>query len=86
MLLCNLSNIPFHTASSGEDAVQKGKSNEYDVILMDYFTQGITGIEAAKEIRKGKLNVNSNIVILTANEYTDKIRDANTRVPTKTDK
>ena len=74
--LLNTMNIPFHTSMSGEDSIEKCKNYTYDIILMDYFMEGITGIEAGIQIKCGKMNKNAKIVILTANEYTEDIREA----------
>lgn len=74
--LLNSMGIPFDTSSSGEEAVVKCESYSYKVILMDYFMEGINGIESSIRIKSGKLNKNSNIIILTANEYTEDIREA----------
>ena len=43
---------------------------------MDYFMEGISGIEAGIQIKSGEMNNKSNIIILTANEYTEDIRKA----------
>ena len=74
--LLNKMDIPFETASSGEEAIEKCKSHSYDIILIDYYMRGINGVESANEIKKCKLNYNTKIIILTANEYTDDIKDA----------
>ena len=74
--LLNSMDIPFDTASSGEEAVEKCRCHGYEIILLDYFMGGMNGIEAAEEIKKGELNTHSNMIILTANEYSDDIRDA----------
>lgn len=74
--LLNSMGIPFDTCSSGEESVVKCKSYSYKVILMDYFMEGISGIEAGIQIKSGEMNNKSNIIILTANEYTEDIRKA----------
>lgn len=74
--LLNSMDISFETSSSGEDAIELCKLKKYNVILMDYFMGGMNGIETAKYIRK-TMNHDTNIIIITANEFTDEIRDAN---------
>jgi len=69
------------TAASGAEAVEKVKSNSYDIIFMDHLMPGMDGIEAAGEIRKweseaGKGNEVSEgnhipIIALTANINSD---------------
>ena len=50
---------------NGEDAIEKSKINNYDLILMDVHLPGINGTEATSEIRK--FNTCTPIVALTAN-------------------
>lgn len=73
--ILNSMGISFDTSSSGEDAVVKCKYYSYKVIFMDYFMKGIGGIKASHIIKSGKMNKNSKIIILTANDYTDEIRE-----------
>jgi DNA-binding response OmpR family regulator len=40
-------------ASSGEDALKRIRSEKYDLVLLDNWLPGITGIEACREIRAG---------------------------------
>ena len=63
-------------ASSGEEAIEKIKANNYNLVFMDYFMPGMNGLETVKEIRKlagnsGIINAekykNLPIVALTAN-------------------
>ena len=60
--------LKIDTASSGFEAIEKVKSNDYDIVFMDHMMPKMDGIEATMEIRKlgtryGKLP----IVALTAN-------------------
>jgi len=63
-------------ASSGEEAIEKVKANNYDLVFMDYLMPGMDGLETVKEIRKfaddskildGEKYKNLPIVALTAN-------------------
>ena len=74
--ILNRMDISFETASSGEEAIEKCTSYSYDIILIDYYMGGMNGVEASNEIKRGELNRNTQIIILTANEFTDEIRDA----------
>jgi signal transduction histidine kinase/CheY-like chemotaxis protein len=71
--LLNTMNVAFHMASSGEEAVLLCEDYKYDIIFLDYFMGGITGVEAAMKIREKGMNVETNIMILTANEYDEEI-------------
>ena len=44
-------------ASNGEEAVEKVKANNYDLVIMDYIMPVMNGLEAVKEIRKFADNV-----------------------------
>lgn len=74
--LLNRMDISFETASSGEEAIEKCTSYSYEIILIDYYMGGMNGVEASNEIKRGELNRNTRIIVLTANEFTDEIRDA----------
>jgi CheY-like chemotaxis protein len=41
----------------GLKAVEKCKSNQYDLIILDYYMPGMDGIDAAKEIRDFSSNI-----------------------------
>ena len=49
---------------TGEDAIDKMQSNNYDLVLMDVHLPGINGTIATAEIRK--FNTNTPIIALTA--------------------
>ncbi|HEY9184224.1 MAG TPA: ATP-binding protein [Salegentibacter sp.] len=51
-------------ADNGTDAIEKIKSEDFDLVLMDIHMPGISGIEATAEIRK--FNSNIPIIALTA--------------------
>lgn len=51
-------------ADNGEMSIEKAKSGDFDLILMDVHMPGISGIEATKKIRK--FNTNVPILALTA--------------------
>jgi len=54
--------------SSGEEAIEKVRSNTYDLVFMDYMMPVMDGIETTMEIRKlGKEYENLPIIALTAN-------------------
>lgn len=74
--LFNTMGVSFHVASSGEEAVEMCKEFKYELILLDYFMGGMTGIESATEIRAKGMNIHTNIIILTANEYDEDIENS----------
>ena len=66
-------NIQVDSAISGKVSVEKVKTNDYDIIFMDYLMPEIDGIEATQMIRKlGKVKRPA-IIALTAN-VTDEIK------------
>ncbi|MGL4593904.1 MAG: response regulator [Thermoguttaceae bacterium] len=44
--------VNIETAASGEEAIEKVKNKDYDVVFMDYVMPGINGIEAMQLIRE----------------------------------
>ena len=58
-------------AYDGEEALQKAKENQYDIILLDVMLPGLTGFEVCQSIREFS---NVPIIMLTAKgEDMDKI-------------
>lgn len=56
------------TAESGEEALELLESNSVDLVLMDWNLPGITGLEAAREIRHHSLiDESTPIIAMTAN-------------------
>ena len=43
---------------------------------MDYYMGGIDGVEASEQIKSSSLNANTRIIIVTASEYDENIRNA----------
>ena len=58
---------------NGEDAVEKIKANDYNIILMDIHMPGISGIEATKSIRT--FDKDLTIFALTAVTIEDKMHE-----------
>ena len=65
-------NFNCEVAGDGEEAIEKVKQGEYDLVLMDLNMPGISGLDACKEIRK--FNKGIPVVALTAVEI-DEIRE-----------
>jgi DNA-binding NarL/FixJ family response regulator len=61
-------------AFDGEEAVQKAKELQPDLIIMDIGLPLLNGIEAARQIRS--VSPDSKIVFLTCNNLTDVAREA----------
>ena len=68
--------ITYHVSLSGKKAVELCTKHKYDVILMDYYMGGINGVEASEQIKNSPLNSKTRIIIVTASEYDDRIRNA----------
>ena len=65
--------IDTDVADNGEIAVEKTKSNKYDLVLMDIHMPGISGVEASNQIRK--FDVETPIIALTAVTLSDHIEE-----------
>jgi len=65
-------------ASDGEEAIEKIKSNTYDICFMDIHMEPMGGIEATKMIRK-EVNEDLPIIALTAT-VTDDFKDKYSQV------
>jgi len=61
-------------ASNGSEAVQKAVELQPDLILLDIGLQGLSGIDAARQIRA--LVPRSNIIFLTQESSADVIQEA----------
>ena len=59
--------VEVDTAENGRIAVEKVKSNEYDIVFMDIRMPILNGIEATREIRT--FNRNIQIICMSANVY-----------------
>ena len=61
--------IKTDTATGAEDAFEKMRCNEYDVLLIDHMMPGVSGIEMLHQLKKQTDNPNCNkpCIILTAN-------------------
>jgi len=60
-------NIGVDIANDGVEAVRKCQENSYDLIFMDCQMPNMDGFEAAVEIRKNELEIQTPIIALTAN-------------------
>ena len=62
-------NMTIDTAKSGEEALEKTLTNEYDIIFMDHMMPGMDGIQCLRRIKNqvGGLCKTSKVVALTAN-------------------
>ena len=66
-------NLESDIVDNGEDAVEKVKGAEYDVVLMDIHMPGISGLEATKQIRQ--FDKDLTIFALTAVTLEDKMHE-----------
>jgi CheY-like chemotaxis protein len=57
--------ITTDTAASGEEAIRKVEKQSYDMVFMDHMMPGMSGIEAAIEIRS--IGSTVPLIALTAN-------------------
>ena len=68
-LALKFNNFAVDTASVGEDGVQLGKSNEYDIILLDLNLPDMSGFEVLRSLRISK--VRSPVLILSGRSGVD---------------
>ncbi len=66
-------NLECEIVDNGEDAVEKVKENNYDIVLMDIHMPGISGLEATKIIRT--FDKELTIFALTAVTLEDKMHE-----------
>jgi CheY-like chemotaxis protein len=55
-----------HAVSSGEDALERVKQNEYDLLMLDIIMPEMNGFELCKKIREREALKETPIVFLTA--------------------
>ena len=61
--------VSLTTSMSGQDAVNRCHSTEYDLILMDVQMPGMDGLQASRQIRKTALNMGTPIIAVTAHAF-----------------
>lgn len=59
------------SVSSGEDCLEKIKTNAYDLIIMDHRMPGLSGVETLEKMRKDDSHMckNANVIALTADAW-----------------
>ncbi len=55
-------------ASGGKAALLKIRSQKFDLVLLDYVMPGMNGLEVCREIRNDKLNADTPVIFLTADQ------------------
>jgi CheY-like chemotaxis protein len=64
--------IEVETAASGEEALEKVRQKDYDIIFMDHMMPGMDGLDTTKAIRAlGGSRTKVTIIALTANAMID---------------
>jgi len=61
---------------SGAEGLQKGKTNEFDIILLDIMIPDMLGIDVLEKLRHEVPNLKSKIIIATNLEQDEKTRQA----------
>jgi two-component system sensor histidine kinase BarA len=61
--------VTLTTTISGQDAVNRCQTQEFDLILMDVQMPGMDGLQATREIRKSPLNMGTPIIAVTAHAF-----------------
>ncbi len=73
LILLNLKKLGYtiDIANNGKEAVEKVKSNSYDLVIMDLMMPVMDGLEATRDIRKYESNKDLHLPIigLTANTF-----------------
>ncbi len=59
------SEIDIETSSSSTGALEKIKSGDYNVIILDIIMPGMDGMDLLKKIREEKLAVGAKVIMLT---------------------
>ena len=54
------------TESSGEAALERIKSKQFDLVMLDIQLPGISGLEVVRQLRADSLNANSPVIAVTA--------------------
>ncbi|MCW8109762.1 ATP-binding protein [Alteromonas ponticola] len=65
----NPSAVELTTTMSGQDAVNRCQTQEFDMILMDVQMPGMDGLQATQQIRKSALNLGTPIIAVTAHAF-----------------
>lgn len=68
-------NVPYDTATNGEEALEMVKLDIFDLILMDMQMPIMNGFECSKEIRKLKLSKSPTIVAFSASTKEEIMKD-----------
>lgn len=63
-------------AKNGKTAIQKAKSQTFDLILLDFVMPDMNGLEVCKEIKSINIQQDTPIIFLTANQDEDILKQA----------